>query len=265
MRIGCAASAADIDVVSKAGFDYIELSARHVLGLDSAAFKALADKLERIGLPCAGFNSYCPPRIKMAGPGFSLPEAEAYAKDVLMAARALGAQHVGVGSPMSRILPEGYPKDLANREIREFFLATANVFAERGIYVLVEPLGPCYCNFINTISEAAGIVADIAHPFLALLPDFYNMERSGEGDKDLTSYQTMICHTHISDDAGSALKRDFLLEERYPLHKTRIQNLASTGYDRSISIEIDMPAELQKAESNLEFLRKICCPQAKVS
>jgi sugar phosphate isomerase/epimerase len=233
----------------------MELSARDLLKLGFGELIGLIAKLERKDLPCLGFNAYCPPEIKIAGPGFDSLSARDYAGKVLTFARMLGARHIGIGAPISRILPNGFPRDLAESQIREFFRVTVDVFAEYEIYVLVEPLGSCYCNFINTISEAAQIVKDEDHPYLAMLADFYNMEHSGEGNLDLSGYIPMVMHTHISDDADSPSKRDFLREDRFPVHKERIQRLYAAGYDRAVSLEIDVRADLRKAEVNLEFLR----------
>lgn len=241
--------------MEKAGLDYVEFSGRNVCAMEENAFLKLRCMIKSGALPCLGFNAYCPPDVRIAGPGFSKEAAREYAKRCLHRAAELNVQVVGIGSPMSRNLPEGYDRNLAIRQAEEFFAVTAEVFAEQNIYVCVEALGICYCNFINRLQEAQGIVRAVNMENLKLVLDFYNMEHSGEADHPLFPFINDIVHAHISDDAGSPQKRWFLRPEKRNLHTARIRRLMKEGYLGAMTLEIDLPADLFEAKQSLCILK----------
>jgi sugar phosphate isomerase/epimerase len=255
MKFGCVTAIADYLLMQKAGFDYVELSGRNVCAMDQAAFDELQRMFQTGGLPCFGFNAYCPPEVRIAGPGFSMETARDYAKRCLSRAVELNVHVVGVGSPMSRNLPEGFDRNLAIHQAEEFFAVTAEVFAAQNIYVCVEALGPCYCNFINRLQEAQSIVRAVDRENLKLVLDFYNMEHSGEADIPLFPYINDIVHAHISDDAGSPQKRWFLKNEKRDLHIARVKRLLKAGYLGAVTLETDLPADLHEAKQSLCILK----------
>jgi sugar phosphate isomerase/epimerase len=257
MKFGCIATIADYKALEKAGLDYVELSGRNVAAMEVNEFKQLR-RLVRSGvLPCLGFNAYCPPNVRIAGPGFSLAAAKEYAKRSLARAAELNVQVVGVGSPMSRNLPEGYHRYLAMRQAEEFFAVTAEVFAAQNICICVEALGPCYCNFINRLAEAQGIVRAVNMENVKLVLDFYNMEHSGEADIPLFPFINDIVHAHISDDAGSPQKRWFLKPEKRELHAARVRRLRDAGYQGAMTLEIDLPADVFEVKQSLDILKGV--------
>ncbi len=255
MKFGCVTTVADYPLMIEAGFDYVELSGRNVCAMDHAAFEALRRMIGVGGLPCLGFNAYCPPEVRIAGPGFSAYKAREYALRCLERAAALNVQAVGVGSPMSRNLPEGFDQILALRQAEEFFATTAEVFSTQNIYVCVEALGPCYSNFINRLEEAQRIIRSVNMENLKLVLDFYNMEHSGEADIPLSPFVSDIVHAHISDDAGSPKKRWFLKPEKRDMHIARIKRLYAAGYLGVVTLETDLPADLNEAAQSLCILR----------
>lgn len=255
MKAGCALTPVDYPLMQDAGLDYAELSGRNVCAMESGEFLRLKHVIGDTGLPCRGFNAYCPQEVRIAGPGYSPQTAREYAMRSLSRAEELGVQVVGIGSPMSRNLPEGFDRALAMRQAAEFFAITAEVFAANGIIVCVEALGPCYCNFINRLSEAQAIVRTADLDNLKLVADFYNMEHSGEADIPLEPYLPDIAHVHISDDAGSPRERWFLKPEKREQHITRLQKLFKAGYHGNVTLEIDLPANPGEAAQSIRVLR----------
>jgi hypothetical protein len=98
-----------------------------------------------------GFNAYCPPEVRIAGPGYAPGPAREWAKRSAERAEELGVRFVGGGSPFSRDLPAGFSIERAWDQAVEFFSVTGEAFLEAGVQVCVEALGPCYCNFINRL------------------------------------------------------------------------------------------------------------------
>lgn len=253
MLYGCTALPGELAAVAAAGFDYAELPCRAVTAMTEAEFAGLARAAARI-IPVPAMNLYCPPEIVMAGPGFDLAAAADYARRASVRAQALGVRLVGIGSPRSRSLPEGYDRGLAVRQLSAFLAATADAFGGRDITVCLEALGPCFCNFVQRIGEAADIVGHIGHPRLALVLDFYNMEHSGEADLDPGPYLPRIAHAHISDDDGAPGRRSYLHPEKAALHRARIRRLRDRGYGGALTLEMDVPVDPERAKASLAVM-----------
>ena len=199
MQIGCATRDEHaIGLVKSVGYDYLEFSGKGLVAMTEEEYQELKKDLSRTGLRCECLTAYCPPEIIIAGPGFDPENAADYAKQVAKRAQELSVCNVSVGSPFSRNLPEGFDRKLAKEQACRFFEETARVFAPYGITVCVEPLGRCFCNFINDLSEAEEIIVRVGAKNLGMVVDFYNMEQNGDADQDLGKYLSVILHAHIS-------------------------------------------------------------------
>jgi len=255
MEYGCCTQIASYCLLEEAGYDYIELSGRAVTAMDEETFRDTVRTVREGSLRCGGFVAYCPPEVVIAGPGYRAGYAMEYAKRCAQRAAALGARTVGIGSPMSRTLPEGFDRETARRQAEEFFAVTCAEFAGYGITVCVEPLGYCFCNFINTLDEGLALVRAVGARNLGMVLDFYNMEQSGEADADISPYLPKTAAIHMSDDAGGPRKRWFLREDKAAVHSRRVRMLAGMGYDKTVSVEIDLPVTLEAAKQSLAILK----------
>jgi sugar phosphate isomerase/epimerase len=255
MKFGCVCVPKDIGLLAAAGYDYMEFSGRAVCALSEKEFFHLRGMVAGAAIPCLGLNAYCPPEVIIAGPGYARETIREYARLCAARASALGVTVIGIGSPRSRTLPDGYDRTLAFAQAVEFFGVTADVFAPYGITVCAEALGPCYCNFLNTLNETWLVVNADGRGNLHLVLDFYNMEHSGEADIALAPYAAKIAHAHISDDAGSPTRRWFLKEEKRELHITRLRKLYAAGFSGNVTVEIDLPVDPAEATRTLSILR----------
>lgn len=257
MKIGCCAKLEEYEQVSNAGFDYVEFAGKIVAALEDDAFDQLCTKVKNGPIPCLALNAYCAKDVVIAGPGFDSKKARTYAKNLADRAHKLGVKVVNIGSPNSRILPQDYDRNSADKEIRQFYRVTADEFAKYGIVVTVESLGLCYCNFINKLHEAVQIVKDVSTDNLKMVLDFYNMQQSGEEDADISPALPYLCHVHDSDDAGSPLQRSFFAADKMPVHAAHIRQLISLGYDGTVSIEVDVPFHTEDAKKCLNLIRTV--------
>ena len=256
MKIGCSASIPEISLVHAMGFDFVELRGRDVAALSKAEMDALEAQISRLALPCLSLNAYCPPDIKIAGPGFDLQRSRLYADALAERASRIGVKVIGIGSPLSRRLPDGFDRQLAWEQAVAFTRETAEAFAKYGVRTGFEPLGYCYCNFVNHVDEAVKLADTLKSCGVGLTLDFYNMERSQEDMMPLAVCAPHILHVHVSDDLeGNPQKRAFLRQDKLEIHRERIHRLMATGYDGTVSLEVDIPINDAAAE-NLAFLRK---------
>lgn len=251
ISLGIVVTEAFLDEAHLSGYDYCELSGRSLAALSDGAFRALVKRVARSGLQVRAMNAYCPPEIRIAGPGFELKKARAYAKGLAVRAEALGIRVTGVGSPNSRNLPPDYDRETADRETIEFLACAAEEMEKRNVTVLLEPLAPCFCNYINTLKEAAVLARRAG---VGIVADFYNMEHSGEGDTDVSPYIGLIGHAHISDDDGDPLKRSYCDPAKAPVHRRRVRRLLEAGYQGALTLEIDTAYDEARARDTLHML-----------
>ena len=81
MKFGCALlDPQDLDAVKGIGYDYAEFMGKYWVSLSDGEYSALCKKLESLQLKVLGINGYCPPALKMAGPGFDMGSIKKYAK-----------------------------------------------------------------------------------------------------------------------------------------------------------------------------------------
>lgn len=256
MLIGCSAKIDEYELVSKSGFDYIELAGKVIAILDVDKFNEVNMTINNGPLPCLAMNAYCDSDIVIAGPNYNIDKARSYASRLATRANLLGVKIVNIGSPKSRILPPGFDLNLAEEQIIQFYSITADEFANYGIIVTVEALGYCFCNYINTIDEALQIVKSINKNNLRFVLDYYNMQQSDEENADIAPTLPYLAHVHTSDDAGSPQLRSYFNKNRYKVHENHIRKLKQLGYDGTISIEIDVPFDIEEAKESLDLIKR---------
>ena len=109
METGCSIlHISEVETAKAAGYDYIEMAGKSLVQMDGRDFWHVEKILYENNFLCKGINAYCPESLIMAGPGFDLKRAEEYARLCAGRAGAVGVKRVGIGSPRSRRLPEGY-------------------------------------------------------------------------------------------------------------------------------------------------------------
>lgn len=255
--LGCTIVPGEAVKANACGFDYVELSGKAVAAMEDSAFRSLLSELDRAGIRCRGVNAYCPAEIVIAGSGFDERKTAEYARKLIPRLKQLGAGLVGIGSPMSRVLPEGYDRGLAWRQAVQFYRITAREMADAGLRICVEALATCYCNFINRTEEALRLAEEAGMDNVGVVLDFYNMEHMEEADGLPAGMDIRkVFHAHISDDDGSPRRRDFLRLEKAETHLCRVRGLIRAGYTGGITLETDLPFDREKAEKSMYILRK---------
>ena len=256
MQVGCTLlTEDDISVAKGIGYDYVELMGKYLVSLSDAEYMKLRRNLDKNEMHCMGINAYCPKDIVIAGPDFNLNNASQYAKKCAERAERIGTKYIGIGSPASRNLANGYSRITAENQLMEFLKVTAEEFGKYDIAVCLEALAPCYCNFINHIRDAVDIVKRINWENIRVVLDFYNMEHVAEADEILEDMIPYIAHAHISDDDGAPNRRYFLKEKKNAVHQKRIRDLYSNGYSGAISVEVDLPIHRVMAQKSLYMIK----------
>lgn len=255
MQFGCCTTMEYYDELARLGFDCIELAGKAVAAMDEAAFEEAAARVAAGPVVCCGLNAYCLPEVVIAGPGWDLAAARAYAARLLPRARRLGARSVGIGAPASRTLPAGFDRAVARRQLMDFLAATAEVADRCGVTLLMEAVCTRECNFVNTTPEALDIVRALALPNLFLVYDIYHAAVMGEDPALIDAAFPLLRHVHICRDAQG--ERTYLAEAAKQPYQPYVDRLLALGYDGAISLEAfcgDVPAG---AARSLRILREM--------
>ena len=257
MKFGCCISKTeDVARVRDAGFDFFEFSAAALAPMSEAEFEALLAAAQETQLPCLGLNSFSSGTPALIGPDFSLEELGDYLLPLCKRAGELGVKTLGIGAPKARILPEEYPRAVANTQMREFLVLAGIVAEYRGIRLVLEALHDRCCNFINTVEEASIYLQAARLDNVGLVLDFYHMQVMGEGLDRIELAASRLLHTHVSS-CGPNLERGFPQMEELNRYREIIAALRAAGYDGTMSVE---PAayEPEAAAGSLRMLRLAC-------
>ena len=250
MRFGVCAGTEQAALLAQTGYDYIELSVAGDLvpDEDEAAWAEKRKVIEALPLRPEAFNSFVRTG-KIVGPEADPERLRRYVATALARAAQVGGQIIVFGSGGARNVPDGFPREEAERQIHDFLGYCADASDRTGVVVVIEPLNRGESNILNTVGEGAAYARRIARPGVRNLADTYHMEKDGEPLSAIVESCDVLAHAHTADtDRGApgtgvydhaALFRAFLAAE----------------YDSRLSIECswkDFAAEVGPA---LEHLR----------
>ncbi len=135
--------------------------------IDAKACVSLRRAAADAGITISGLHwlLLAPAGLSLNGPDESVRRHTIEIMRRLIAIAAeLGAHYLVHGSPAQRsVVPGDDPQSARRRAIESFQAVAADVEAARLNYC-IEPLGKAETNFINTVEEAAALVADIGSP-----------------------------------------------------------------------------------------------------
>lgn len=236
MEIGCCGTTETYLAVREMGYDYIELSGRQLMSLTDVDFGDFLALYRRTGFPCRGFNDYCGADTPLVGPGSGSEAGRRWAAELCHRGGALGVRTVGIGAPLARRLPEGYPPARAEAEMESFLRMLCPLAEEYGLTVLLEAVHSGMCNYLTETAEAAAMVRRLGLDNLAMVLDYYHAAVMGEDLHALAGYMPLVRHLHVSTDlAGHA--RGYLHQEHLPLLRELLGEAFRAGYTGSLSVE----------------------------
>jgi len=201
IRIGLCGSPEDAARAKVAGCDYVELNFAKTARMSEAEFARLIATLEEAGIRAEALNSFIPAEFRLCKlKGTS--ELRAYLKQGFERAHSLGAQVVVFGSAGARKLPRRVPKAEGWAILAPYCRLAAQLGAQAGVAVAVEPLCYAECNAVNTLREGLALARLADHPNLKLLADMYHMGENGEEFADIKLAADALAHCHIGRPGG---------------------------------------------------------------
>lgn len=238
-----------------AGFDYIEMSVQCLLDplADEIAFKANLQRLQTLKLPALAVNVFVPKEIKITGPDVDAKRLAEHVTTVCTRSSRAGVKTIVFGSGGARMIPEGFDRQVGHEQIVSFCRMAGAVAGDNGVTIVVEPLNRQDTNVLNTVTEAAQLVAEVDHASVKLLVDSYHCGIVSDSEQAIVDAGPLVRHVHVATVANRLLpgeeECDFI-----PFFRA----LKAASYGGNISIEAGMKdqANLHRALSILKELVK---------
>lgn len=248
MRYGICTGLENLELLEELGFDYLEASVTAVMKLSQTEREECLARLRESKIKCEAFNVLFPKTMELIGRN---SDKEAL-KDYLHSAFRVVAQLrrpektkmqkvnipleertvVVFGSGKCRQCPEGYDYRQAYRELVEVYRITGEIAARYGIQIVIEPLSRKETNMICTMAEGAMLEADVNHPNVSLMSDYFHVIANHDNIQDIAAIGT-FGHIHIAAGQG----RRYPLDENGEQYSVFMSALKTIGYNGRISIE----------------------------
>lgn len=258
MKIGGFGRIADYEKIKAAGFDYAELDLPEIEELSDEAFEAFCEKVNQAGLPVLTGSRALPISTPwFFTEEFSLDAYKDYMVKACARAKKLGIQKIIIGNGKARWLlnETSIQKE---RNFIDLLSLFSKICGENGIAMILEPLGPDYSNYINTLPEAVRVVKAAGNRNLFIMADLRHLYRGGESYEDIVTCADYLHHVHI-DYPEVFPQRPFPTAEDGFDYAPFLDAVKRAGYDDTLTIEADIPGDwtsaYQKAMKILEGVR----------
>ncbi len=243
----------DLETLAACGCHYVEPGLSKTVAL---APDALRDARRRLGASAArveAMNWFVPGDVKLTGPDADPARIRAYLEQSLALAAELGAKVIVFGSPGARSYPEGFPREKAWGQLREFLTEAGRIITSRkyDLVIGIEHLRKPETNIVNSVAEAARLAREVNHPAIRLTVDFYHLAFENEDPDVILAARDLIVHLQIADPKERGFPRDEAGEPRYGRF---FSNLKKIGYRGRISIEANSSNLAADCRAGIAFL-----------
>jgi sugar phosphate isomerase/epimerase len=238
----------DIDAIAAAGYDCIEMHMREIMGMDDATFTMACHKLKDSLLVCEVLDNPVPLDQCIADESFDLDYYRNFLQIGSDRAAQLGVKYFIFGNGRTRSLPTSGDIKAAQDKNLCFMRMLADITAEKGITVLIEPLAPQVSNVIYSIPEAVEYVNIVEKPNLGTFLDYRWFVDRNHPFKVIEEYGQHIQHVHIDNPISPFPKRVVPRIDDGHDYSDLFRALENINYTGIISIEAntftDFPQDL---------------------
>jgi len=236
------------------GYDFIELAASSTLVPleDDGAFAKIKPELAALQPPIRAFNVFIAPQLKLVGPDVNWQQVSLYVRRALRRASDLGGEVIVFGSGGARMVPAGFSRADAWKQLVHFLELCSNEAAEYGIQIAIEPLNRGETNIINTYREAVALARDVGRDEIRVLADIYHFMVENEPLEDIAAEPDWLAHVHLADTG-----RKYPGSGMYPLERL-FAILHDIEYAGRVSVECGWGDDFSDESARaLHFLRSL--------
>lgn len=246
MKLGGFGRIEDYDSIRESGFDYAELDVPEIEALPEKEFQIFNAKVHEIGFPVlTGARALPVTEPLFFTESFRADDFRGYLEHACQRVSLLGIGKVIFGNGKARRLLDETSICRENRFI-EFMRMFAEIAGNYGLEVILEPLGPKYSNYINTLPEAVRLIHEVNMPNFFTMADLRHMVWSEEPFADIADHIDYVHHIHV-DYPLSYPERLFPREEDDFDYAEFLKALRRSGYEGTLTIEADIPKDWNQA------------------
>lgn len=191
--------ARDIDAIAAAGYDCIEMHMHEIMKMDEAEFRAARQKLKRSTLVCEVLDNPVPLDAVVASDNFNLDFYSNFLNIGADRAASLGVKYFVFGNGRTRSLPADGDIEAAKEKNLAFMRMLADIAAQRGITILLEPLAPAVSNVIQSIPEALDYIKIVGKANVGTFLDYRWFIDRKHPFAMIEEYGQSIKHVHIDN------------------------------------------------------------------
>ena len=251
-------------IIGDAGYQGVEIAAftlvkEGVQEISPARRKEMVSAMKDADIECVGLHWLLAPPPK--GLHFTTPDVAvrrktiAYFDQLIDFCGDLGGSAMIFGSPKQRNA-QGIPVEEARKYFAEGLAKVADHAQQRGIKILVEPLGHRVTDVVNTLAEALEVAQQVDNPVVDIMFDFNNtVDETEPFDVLLRKYSKHIHHVHVQEQGGKHLGTGNAVND----YVKAFQVLKDLRYDEWVSLEVFdfTPGGKRIAEESIHVLREI--------
>lgn len=251
-------------IVSEAGYKGIEVApytlvAQGVQEIAPARRRQMVSTMKDAGIECVGLHWLLSPPPK--GLHFTTPDpavrqkTTAYLHQLIDFCGDISGPYMIFGSPKQRSTM-GIPVGQAKKHFAEGLAEVAGHAQERGVRILIEPLGKGATDVVNTLAQAFELAKRVDHAAIKIMFDFHNTTDETEPfDVLLKKYFEHIHHVHVQEMDGKHLGTGMAVDD----YVKAFQLLKDLKYNKWISLEVFdfSPGGKTIAEESMRTLRQI--------
>jgi D-psicose/D-tagatose/L-ribulose 3-epimerase len=232
------------ELVAQAGYRGIEVAPFILVekGIDEITLrkrKAMLAAMKNKGIECVGLHWLLSPPPR--GLHFTSPAAGVrrrtldYVHKLIDFCGDLGGKSMVFGAPKGRDTEGKLSVAEATKNLADGLVRIADHAQQRGLKILLEPLGHDQTDVVNTLSEAMKVIKEIHHPAIETIFDFHNtLDEQGAFHELIERFFIHIYHVHVQEMDGKFLGAG----EGVKKYVQAFQTLKDRKYDKWVSVEV---------------------------
>ena len=246
MKLGCCGGLNERKSLKEIGFDFIECPVGMAMDMEEKEIKQLDNNL-----PFYAFNCFIPGDLKICGEQVDFEKLEEYVTEACRKVNLLGGKRIVFGSGGARRIPDGFPREKAWEQIKEFLKMVAKPAEKYDITIAIEPLNKKETNVLNTLAESIRMAEEVNQPkIIKVLVDLYHLEEENESYEHIRDAGDLLAHIHVADT-----------ERLYPGsgnydYDNLFDILDAINYNKGISIECRWDNKEEEVKKAYNFLNK---------
>lgn len=234
MRFGICTSLDNVNRLTDAGYDYIELGVRNALmpEADETEFEKIRERVDKASIKPETYAGFIPRDLRVVGESVDHARLSRYVENACRRAKEIGGEVIVYGSSGSRNVEEGFSEERALTQIAKFLDMAADHSEAHGIIIAIEPICMKEGNILRTVADGLAMAKRVNRNSIKVLADLYHIWQENEPMQDIVDAAPYLAHVHIAEPVKRSYpgNNDFDFSEFFTA-------LKDAGYDGRVSCE----------------------------